>query len=56
MYTSVRRYENIAIGLLKNEEEEEEERRRRMPNHDFYFARCIRILALYNAHSIGNQS
>ena len=41
LYTSVRRYDTIALGLLKKEEEleeeeeEEEERRRRMPNSDF---------------------
>ena len=34
MYTSVRRYDTIALGLLKKEEEELEERRR-MPNRDF---------------------
>ena len=38
------------LGLLKKEEleEEEEKERRRMPNCDFYFARCIRKLALYS--------
>ena len=43
MYTSARRYDTIALGLLKKEEEEElEERKRRMPNHDF-FIRAVRI-------------
>ena len=39
------------LGLLKKEEEEEEggEEEERMPNRDFfYFARCIRKLALYS--------
>ena len=35
MSTSVRRYDTIALGLLKKEEEEELEERRRMPNRDF---------------------
>ena len=41
---SVRRYDT------KKEELEEEEERRRMPNRDFffYFARCVRKLALYS--------
>ena len=43
MLTSVRRYDTIALGLLKKEEEE-----RRMPNAIFYFARCVRKLALYS--------
>ena len=48
MKTSVRKYDTIALGLLKKEEELEEEERR-MPNHDFfYFARCVRKLALYS--------
>ena len=44
MLTSVRRYDTIALGLLKKEEE------RRMPNaiFFFYFARCVRKLALYS--------
>ena len=41
--TSVRRYDTIALGLLKKEEE-----RRRMLNLHFYFARCVRTLALYS--------
>ena len=45
---SVRRYDTIALGLLKKEEELEEEKERRMPNLDFYFARCVRKLALYS--------
>ena len=45
MQTSVRRYDIIALGLLKKEEEE----RKRMPNRDFfYFARCIRTIAQYS--------
>ena len=41
---SVRRYDT-----KKEELEEEEEERRRMPNRDFfYFARCVRKLALYS--------
>ena len=36
-------------------EEELEEERRRMPNGDFYFARCVRKIVLYSAHSIGNH-
>ena len=36
-FICVRRYDTIALGLLKKEEEEG----RRMPNHDFYFARCV---------------
>ena len=51
---SVRRYDTIALGLLKKEEEEEEEEEeinlRRMPNRlfCFYFARCLRKIALYS--------
>ena len=48
---AVRRYDTIALGLLKKEELEEEleKRRRRMPNSDFfYFARCVHKLALYS--------
>ena len=49
---SVRRYDTIALGLLKKEEEKEERRTK------FYFARCLCKCALYIAmlctHSIGN--
>ena len=47
---SVRRYDTIALGLLKKEEEEEEElEERRMPNRNFfYFARCVRKLHYYS--------
>ena len=49
MQTSVRRSDTIALGLLRKEEEEELERRIIMPNHDFfYFALCVRKLALYS--------
>ena len=53
MYMSVRKYDTIALVLLKKEEE-----RRRMPNHDFYFARCgayvnLRYIAMLYTHSIG---
>ena len=46
---SVRRYDTIALGLLKKEEELEE-RRRRMPNHDFFIraVRCVHKIALYS--------
>ena len=41
---SVRRYDTIALGLLKKEEEEE-----RMPNRDFfYFERGVHKFALYS--------
>ena len=42
MKTSVRRYNTIALGLLKKEEEEEEE------IAIFYFARRVRKIALYS--------
>ena len=50
--TSVRRYDTIALGLLKKEE-------RRMPNGDFFtspgaYVNCTIIAMLYN-HLIGNQ-
>ena len=47
---SVRRYDTIALGLLKKEEEEEEERRRRrMPNRFFFnFAWYVRKLRYYS--------
>ena len=35
MYTSVTRYDTIAVGLLKKED-------------DFYFMWCVRKLALYS--------
>ena len=48
-----------ARSTEEEEEEEELERRRRMQITIFYFARCIRKLALYIAmlysYSIGNQ-
>ena len=60
--TSVRRYDTIAVGLLKKEEEEkleEEEERRRMPNRNFFTSRgaCVNcsIIAMLYTHSIGNQ-
>ena len=40
--------ERQKIREYRDRSTEERRRRRRMPNHDFYFARCIRILALYN--------
>ena len=46
MQTSVRRYETIALGLLKKEEEEELERR--MPNHDFFTSRGAFVNLRYN--------
>ena len=57
MQTSVRKYDTIALGLLKKEEELEEERRR-MPNRDFYFARCVRKLRFYSGviHSLDWKS
>ena len=57
MQTSVRRYDTIALGLLKKEEELEEERRR-MPNRDVYFARCVRKLRFYSdvIHSLDWKS
>ena len=44
---SVRRYDTIALGLLKKELEEEEEERR-MPNRDFLLRAGVRKLALYS--------
>ena len=41
---SVRRYDTTALGLLKKEEEEEEEGEIAI----FYFARCVRKIALYS--------
>ena len=61
MYTSVRRYDTIALGLLKREElEEKEEERRRMPNRDFLLRVVgeyvnLRYIAMLYTHSIGNQ-
>ena len=54
MLTSVRRYDNIAVGLLKKEEEFEEERRR-MPNRNFFtslgaYVNCA-IMAMLYIHS-----
>ena len=54
------RYDTIALGLLKKEEEEEEEEEEenkecQIAIYFFYFARCLRKIALYSAHSIGNQ-
>ena len=40
----VRRYDTIALGLLKKEEEEKE----RMHKSLFYFTRCVRKIALYS--------
>ena len=54
---SVKRYDIIALGLLKKEEEEElEEEERRMPNGDFFtshgaYVNCAVIAMLYT-HSI----
>ena len=45
MSTSVRRYDTTALGLLKEEEEEEEEEGKIAI---FYFARCVRKIALYS--------
>ena len=57
---SVRRYDTIALGLLKKEEEEEEEEELEDEEEEeledeeecqieiFYFARCARKLALYS--------
>ena len=54
----VRRYDTIALGLLKKEEEELEETRR-MPNYDFFTLRGayvnLRYIAMLYNHSIGNQ-
>ena len=44
---SVRRYETIALGLLKKEELEEE-KKKNAKIAIFYFARCVRKLALYS--------
>ena len=56
MQTSVRRYNTIALGLLKKEEEEE---RRRMPNCDFFTLRGayvnLRYIAILYTHSVENQ-
>ena len=46
MSTSVRRYDTIALGLLKKEELEEEEEECQIAI--FYFAQCVRKLALYS--------
>ena len=65
---SVRRYDTIALGLLKKEEleeeEEEEERRRRRRKKKknaksrFFTSRCaqvnLRYIAMLYAYSIGN--
>ena len=47
---SVRRYDTIALGLLKKEKEELEEERRIMPNCVcfFYFARYVHELRCYS--------
>ena len=45
MQTSVRRYDIIALGLLKKEEEE---RKKNAKSRFFYFARCIRKIAQYS--------
>ena len=42
---SVRRYDTIALGLLKKEEEEEEEEGEIVI---FYIARWVRTIALYS--------
>ena len=42
MQTSVRRYDTIALGLLKKEEKGE------CQIEIFYFARCVRKLVLYS--------
>ena len=47
---SVRRYDTIALGLLKKEEELERRIRKKKKNQIaiFYFALCVRKLALYS--------
>ena len=57
---SVRRYDTIALGLLKKEEEElEEEEERRMPNCDFFTSHGayvnLRYIAMLYTYLIGNQ-
>ena len=41
MYTSVRRYDTIVLGLLKKEEDE-------CQISNFYFMWCVRKIALYS--------
>ena len=44
---SVRRYDTIGLGLLKNKKKKKKKKKEECQNRDFYFARCVRKLRYY---------